>query len=80
MCYTDPGYRRHGVAGMMMNWGTNKADELGVECFLASSDIAIPTYQHSKFLVIDRTDEDMTIPNPSDEWKKLVEWHCPFWW
>lgn len=77
MCFTDINYRRQGVAGMLMEWGINKADELGVECFLESTSIAVPLYQRFEYLIIDENEITAPIPNPSEEWKDLEKRYLP---
>ena len=32
--YTHPDFRRQGVADLIMDWGKQKADEMGVEMWL----------------------------------------------
>ncbi|KAF4635646.1 hypothetical protein G7Y89_g2446 [Cudoniella acicularis] len=80
MCYTDPVYRRQGAATMLMEWGVKKADELDLECFLDSTPIGVPLYKNFGFLAIDDTSLDMTITNPSDEWKEWEKKILPYQW
>jgi len=71
MVYTDPVYRRHGAASMLMEWGMKKADEMGIGCFLDSTAIGIPFYESLKFVMVDETPLWVDIENPSEEWKRL---------
>lgn len=66
---------------MLMEWGINKANELVVECFLMSTAIGVPLYHFFKFQVVDTFTVNMTILDPSPEWKEWEEgillhgWH-----
>jgi len=71
MCFTNLAYRRCGAGRILMDWGTKKADEMGLECFLDSTEIGVPLYESSQFIVVDETPLDVEIDNPSDEWKEL---------
>jgi predicted N-acetyltransferase YhbS len=80
MCFTIPAYRRRGVGSMVMEWGVKKADELGIEGFLEASELGDHLYTKFGFIEIDRTTIDMTVPNPSEEWKEMERKNLPFGW
>jgi len=66
---------------MMVDWGVKKADELGLECFTyATLDMSMPLYMMAQFLVVDRTDLDIKISDPSEEWKACRKQLLPYWW
>ena len=44
-----PERQRQGVGGMLVRWGTEKADKLGLECFLESSPFGYGLYKKSGF-------------------------------
>lgn len=56
-----------------MEWGTNIADELGLECFLTSSAMGTCLCRKAHFIVVDSVDlyMAMSIPEPSDEWEEF---------
>ena len=37
MLHTDPDFQGRGAGGMLVDWGTRKADELGLPAYLESS-------------------------------------------
>ncbi|KAI0189468.1 hypothetical protein F4808DRAFT_465907 [Astrocystis sublimbata] len=70
---THPDYRRKGIAQTCLNWGMNKADEMGVDMFLDATPLGKPLYEANKFQVVE---EYVIIPqteNPDDEWREAEE-------
>jgi GNAT superfamily N-acetyltransferase len=65
-----PDYRRHGVGRMLIEWGTRKADELGVETIVVSVPFAAPVYEKTGFGRIERIDIDFDVAEPSEKWKE----------
>lgn len=57
----------------MLKWGTVKADELGLEAFVESTDIARRTYEKHGFYVIDDLNMDAHVDNPSEEFSTVRE-------
>jgi len=49
---THPEHHRRGAGGMLVKWGTGKADELGIECYLESSIEGRPLYERLGFRVV----------------------------
>ncbi|OJJ68860.1 hypothetical protein ASPBRDRAFT_46140 [Aspergillus brasiliensis CBS 101740] len=49
---THPEYRRRGVASEMIKWGTDRADEEGLETFVISAPMARPVYQKHGFELV----------------------------
>jgi GNAT superfamily N-acetyltransferase len=45
----DPAWQRRGVGSMLVRWGTGKADELQIPCFLESSTFGYGLYQKCNF-------------------------------
>lgn len=60
-----------------MEWGTKKADELGLDTFVESTEIAVPLYKKYGFVKIDHLAVDASIPDPSEEWKGIVARNLP---
>jgi predicted acetyltransferase len=58
MLGTKPEYRRRGVASQMIKWGTNRADEEGIETFVVSAPGARAVYLKHGFELA-REGEDM---------------------
>jgi predicted N-acetyltransferase YhbS len=50
MLGTIPEYRRLGVAGMLIGWGTEQADRDNLECFVDSSDKGRIVYEKFGFI------------------------------
>ncbi len=76
--FTHPDYRRRGVGQQFMNWGMNKADELGFDFFLDSTPHGRGLYEANKFVCVE---ENLNIPkkdNPDDKWKEIEEKVGPF--
>ena len=38
ICYTDEAYRRRGAGSLMMQWGCDLADLLGIKCWVEASE------------------------------------------
>lgn len=73
-----PAHRRKGVASILLKWGADKADELGLEAFVESTEVARTTYEKFGFYVIDDLNMDATMENPSEEFTAArKELGCP---
>jgi GNAT superfamily N-acetyltransferase len=70
---THPAHRRKGAAVLLMQWGIDKADQLGLEACIESVPSARPVYERYGFVVTDVIDVDMTVPDPSERWKELQQ-------
>ncbi|OCL15025.1 acyl-CoA N-acyltransferase [Glonium stellatum] len=57
---TLPEHQRRGAASMLVQWGVDKADEMGVETYLDSSIIARPLYERFGFEVVKEVIFDRT--------------------
>jgi hypothetical protein len=60
-----------------MEWGTKKADELGLDSFIESTEIAVPLYEKNGFIKVGYFAVDATIPDPSEEWKGIAARNLP---
>ncbi|KAI0015811.1 acyl-CoA N-acyltransferase [Xylariomycetidae sp. FL0641] len=65
-----PEHRKRGAGKMLVEWGIHKADELGFECCVESVPFAVPIYERMGFRRGDRLVPDMSVPDPSPEWKE----------
>lgn len=72
-----PEFRRRGAASLVMEWGTKKADELGMDSFVESTEIAVPLYEKHGFVKVDHFSVDATISDPSEEWKAIAARNLP---
>ena len=70
--FTHPDYRRQGVASLLLDWGTQKADEMGVEMWLDAGELGVPVYKKHGFVVVHET---RVLPkvreNAGQAWKKI---------
>ncbi|MCJ1426386.1 hypothetical protein MMC29_004289 [Sticta canariensis] len=84
MCFVDPDHRRRGVGSLLVEWGTRKADEMGVEAFIEATDIGKPLYDRHGFTSMNEYTLKPSKPDPGEEWKKLEEelgpMHGHFMW
>lgn len=55
----------------MMKWGTEKADELGLDAFVESTEIARRTYEKHGFSVVEELNLDPQLDDPSVEFIDL---------
>lgn len=61
-----------GAATILVEWGANMANKLGLESYLyAEAKVAARIYEKAGYLPLDTTTLDLNIPNPSDEWKSF---------
>ncbi|KAI0393364.1 hypothetical protein F5Y17DRAFT_458937 [Xylariaceae sp. FL0594] len=59
-------HRRRGAARMMLQWGIDKADELGLDCFVESTHDGRPAYESAGFRVIGELYLDATTDEPDE--------------
>ncbi|TVY18265.1 hypothetical protein LARI1_G005073 [Lachnellula arida] len=71
--FTLPAYRRQGAADLIMDWGTKKAKEMGVEMWLDATIYGIPLYKKHGFVVVSENSLDPKSDKPNEEWKKIEE-------
>ena len=60
MLHTDPAYQGRGAGGALMEWGTQKADELGLPIYLESSPKGHRFYQRHGFKDVKVLDIDLS--------------------
>ena len=55
-----------------MDWGTQKADEMGVEMWLDATEFGVPVYKKHGFVVVHETHvSPQARENPGEAWKKI---------
>ncbi|PCG88769.1 Acyl-CoA N-acyltransferase [Penicillium occitanis (nom. inval.)] len=69
--FTDPDYRNLGAGRMMLEWGTKKADEMGLESFVEASYLGSLLNQKFGFITVSKELVDTHVPDASDEWKDM---------
>lgn len=62
-------YRRKGLATMLLNWGTDRADELGIPCILEASETGEKVYRQHGFVA---SDEFLTRMKDEGDDKPIV--------
>ncbi|KAH7121841.1 acyl-CoA N-acyltransferase [Dactylonectria estremocensis] len=79
--FTHPDYRRRGVADLMLAWGIQRADEMGVEMWLDSTACGVPVYLKHGFLVVNENRVRPTKDEAGEAWRKLDQELQPmaFW-
>ncbi|KAH7386770.1 acyl-CoA N-acyltransferase [Phaeosphaeria sp. MPI-PUGE-AT-0046c] len=59
MLHTDPAFQGRGAGGMLIKWGTRKADELGLRTYLEASPKGHPVYERHGFRDVEVFDFDL---------------------
>ncbi|KFA69703.1 hypothetical protein S40285_08107 [Stachybotrys chlorohalonatus IBT 40285] len=79
--YTHPDFRRQGVANVMLAWGKQKADEMGVEMWLDATKYGVPVYQKHGFIVVEENPVRPKKEDPGETWIKTEQALQPmvFW-
>ncbi|OTB06975.1 hypothetical protein M426DRAFT_318340 [Hypoxylon sp. CI-4A] len=67
-----PSYRNKGAGKLLLDWGIQEADKLGLECCVESVPFAVPFYEKFGFGNADGLKPDFATPNPSTEWKEYA--------
>jgi GNAT superfamily N-acetyltransferase len=65
-------YRRKGVATLLVNWGKEKADELGIESCVESTPFAAPIYERLGYGNVDSLDPDVAVESPSVRYQEYA--------
>ncbi|KAI1084206.1 hypothetical protein F5B20DRAFT_524032 [Whalleya microplaca] len=72
-CFVGSMHRNRGAASLMLKWGLEKADDLGLDTFVESTEVARRTYEKHGFNVIGDLDMDAHLENPSEDFNALRE-------
>ncbi|KAL7622779.1 hypothetical protein AAE478_006458 [Parahypoxylon ruwenzoriense] len=67
-----PDHRRRGAGKLLLDWGIQKADELGLESCIESVPFAVPIYEKFGFGNAEVLNPDLVIPNPSAKWEEYA--------
>jgi GNAT superfamily N-acetyltransferase len=51
VCYTHPAWQGKGAGKLLVAWGTQQADDLGLKCFVEASYLGRPLYEKFGFVV-----------------------------
>jgi hypothetical protein len=71
--FTHPDYRCQGIADIIMKWGIEKADAMGVEMWLDATVYGVPVYQKHGFIVVHENSLAPHTDNPTEEWKDIAK-------
>jgi GNAT superfamily N-acetyltransferase len=66
-------YRGRGAGRMLIRWGTDKADELGIETVISSLPSAKGAYEKCGLGAIEIIPADVDVLNPSPRWQELQD-------
>jgi GNAT superfamily N-acetyltransferase len=55
----DPTHRRRGAASLLIEWGTQRADERGLKCVLMASEAGFGAYLKHGFKVVREVEMDL---------------------
>jgi GNAT superfamily N-acetyltransferase len=72
-------YRGRGAGRMLIRWGTDKADELGIETAISSLPSAKGAYEKCGLGGIEIIPADVDVPDPSPRWKELQDEDLSGW-
>lgn len=63
---------------VFMDWGMQKADELGYEFFLDSTPYGRPLYEANSFVYVEENVNHPQTDNPDDKWREIDQKVGPF--
>ncbi|KAI0197603.1 hypothetical protein F4808DRAFT_294423 [Astrocystis sublimbata] len=66
-------HRLKGVATLLMNWGKQKADELGIDSCVESVPTAVPAYEKMGYGNVDSLRPDVAIQDPSEKYQEYAK-------
>jgi hypothetical protein len=61
MLHTDPTFQERGAGGMLVEWGTKKADELGLTAYLEASLKGYPVNRRHGFKDLEVLEFDLEL-------------------
>ncbi|KAF2642894.1 hypothetical protein P280DRAFT_467030 [Massarina eburnea CBS 473.64] len=70
-----PDHRKRGAGRLLIRWGIDKADELGIETVVSSLQSAVGAYEKSGLGAIEviPPDPSLKVESPSEKWKELQQ-------
>jgi len=70
-CGTHSEHRRRGAGLMMMQWGLNKADAMGLDSFVEATEAGHEMYKAAGFITVNDLWADARTEKSTDEWESL---------
>jgi GNAT superfamily N-acetyltransferase len=67
-----PGHRRRGVGRMLMKWGVETADKLGIESWMEGSSLGKILYEKCGYQVLFKLTYDVARREMTDQWRKIT--------
>ena len=64
---------------MLVQWGLELADQLGLETCVVSRPSSRFLYEKRGFISIDIIQIDMSVPEPSEKWRELQQLDIPLY-
>jgi GNAT superfamily N-acetyltransferase len=71
ICFTHSGWQGKGAGKLLVKWGTEKADELGLKCFVEASYLGRPLYEKFGFVIGEHV--LLNGGKVREEWKEFGE-------
>ena len=78
ICFVHPGFRRKGVAKMLVDWGTKRADAENRATYLDATDLGLSVYRNSGFISDKVHEFSVDGFPPSDRLTELKSMLLPF--
>ena len=69
--FTHHLHRRRGAGSLIVKWGTERADKMGLESFVDATNLGAELHKRHGFVATDVFDIDTKREGPGKEWKKL---------
>ncbi|ESZ90183.1 GNAT family acetyltransferase [Sclerotinia borealis F-4128] len=80
--FTYTNQRCKGYGSMLMQWGMERAEKMGLEVIVESSEMGYSLYKEFGLRPIEKIAVDMRVENPSNTWRRLESDLGPvlIWW
>ncbi|KAI9647890.1 hypothetical protein NHQ30_004278 [Ciborinia camelliae] len=80
--FTYTKQRCRGYGSMVMQWGMERAEKMGLEVIVEASAMGYPLYKKFGLRAIEKIAVDMRVDNPSNTWRRLESDLGPvlIWW
>ncbi|MCJ1310747.1 RNA polymerase II transcription factor B 52 kDa subunit [Agyrium rufum] len=72
-CFTHPDHRKRGAGSLLVRWGVEKADELGLDSFVEATNSCTSLYERHGFVASDSFNIKTERDDASEDWMKLVK-------
>ncbi|KAF7937061.1 hypothetical protein BELL_0092g00120 [Botrytis elliptica] len=77
IAFTIPEFRRKGAMKLVMDWGVERADELGVDAYVEATETGRLLYEKYGFMTYYEVVVNTSVENSSTTWKNLEETLTP---